>query len=50
MSTETARPREEACPACRDLDNGPCHGPLCEECGCCDWNCRCHYLDDEDDA
>jgi hypothetical protein len=30
------RPREERCDACQFLDNGPCCGPLCRNCGCCE--------------
>jgi hypothetical protein len=36
-----ARASDERCPGCKNLDTGPCAGPLCNECGNCEWNCGC---------
>jgi hypothetical protein len=35
------RTDDDRCPACKDLNNGPCDGALCVGCACCAWNCRC---------
>lgn len=38
--TQDHRTGDDRCPGCC-VKEGPCDGPLCGRCSCCEWSCTC---------